>query len=58
MSQRDEIYDRQTPVIEGLIQSRYKQVYELFRSVFNLKFNYSVRLIKDKTPLDEPFQKI
>jgi len=36
-------------VLKGLIATKYKQVYDQLRTVFGLKFNYSVRLVKDKS---------
>ena len=45
-------------MIEQIIQRKYKDVYDSFRMTFGLKFNYSVRLMKDKESEIEKIQLI
>ena len=49
VSQRDLVYTKNAQAIENMIQHKYKEVYDKFRSQFGLKLNYSVRLSTDKT---------
>lgn len=49
IAQKSSVYDKQQHIIENIIQLKYKEIYNQFRSLVGLKLNYTVRLINDST---------